>query len=161
MASPWAQWLARVHAEKVSAPDRAVFGASMKILIVDDDFTSRRILMKCVKSLGECDLAANGKEAMLAYETAWSEQEPYDLILLDIMMPEMDGNEVLRNIRAREKENVKRKIKTTSIAMATSLGDNRSVIGSFREQCDGYIVKPYSTESILRDLRRAGIVSGP
>ncbi len=131
----------------------------MKILIVDDDFASRRILMKCAHSLGACDMAANGKEAMAAYEDAVTEKEPYDLILLDIMMPEMDGNEVLNAIRDRELKAAPGSLKKTSIAMASSLGDTQSVIGSFRDQCDGYIIKPYSPDSVLRDLKRYGIIS--
>ncbi len=131
----------------------------MKILIVDDDFASRRILMKCAQSLGTCDMAANGKEAMMAYEDALQEKDPYDLILLDIMMPEMDGNEVLKAIRDRESRAAPGTLRKTTIAMASSLGDKQSIIGSFHNQCDGYIVKPYSPDSLLRDLKRSGIIS--
>jgi two-component system, chemotaxis family, chemotaxis protein CheY len=145
--------------QKLRAPTWMQSGARMRILVVDDDFVSRRILHNCVKELGESDMAANGKEAMLAYDFGISEGAPYDLILLDIMMPEMDGNEVLKAIRDREKAEAPKGLKRTLIAMATSLGDKQNVIGAFRQQCDGYIVKPYSSESVLRDLRRAGIIA--
>lgn len=130
----------------------------MKILVVDDDFASRRILMKCAARLGDCDMAANGREALEAYESASAGGAAYDLILLDIMMPELNGSEVLRLIRAKEDSAPAGRPARTLIAMATSLGDKDHVFDSFREQCDGYILKPYSPESVLRDLRRAGIV---
>jgi two-component system chemotaxis response regulator CheY len=104
-------------------------------------------------------MAANGKEAMAAYQEAVLEKNPYDLILLDIVMPEMDGNEVLREIRNRESVSTPGSFKKTLIAMASSLGDKKSVIGSFHDQCDGYIVKPYTPDSVIRDLKRCGIIS--
>ncbi|HBN09144.1 MAG TPA: response regulator, partial [Cyanobacteria bacterium UBA8530] len=61
----------------------------MRILIVEDDFTSRRLLQKILAPYGECEIAINGKEAVSAVELAWGEDAPYHLICLDIMMPEM------------------------------------------------------------------------
>ena len=130
----------------------------MRILIVDDDFTSRKILLKCANKFGVCDMAANGKEALSAYQLALAESEPYDLILLDIQMPEMDGREVLRVIRTLENPVVNETHGHTRIIMATSLADKENVISSFREQCDGYILKPYSPESVRRDLQHSGVL---
>jgi len=129
----------------------------MRILLVDDDFTSRKLLLKILFPLGECDLACNGKEAWEAYQSAITENAPYQLILLDIMMPEMDGNECLRLIRLYEKENNLFLKKAVKIAMATSLTDKGTIIDSFREQCDGYIMKPYTRESVLSQLKKFDI----
>jgi two-component system, chemotaxis family, chemotaxis protein CheY len=130
----------------------------MKILIVDDDFTSRKILQVSLQSLGVCDMACNGEEAYAAVQLSRQEGKPYDLILLDIMMPGMDGNEVLRRIRTEED---KAKIFGTDrvkIAMATCLNDKDHVIGSFHDGCDGYILKPYTPTSIHQDLKRHGLI---
>jgi two-component system, chemotaxis family, chemotaxis protein CheY len=51
----------------------------------------RKLLINQLFSLGEVDMAANGKEAVMAVELAFDEHQPYDLIFLDIMMPENDG----------------------------------------------------------------------
>ncbi len=126
----------------------------MKILIVDDDFISRKLLLKILESYGECDLACNGKEAWEAFQNAHVEERKYDIILLDIMMPEMDGREVLRHIRGYEQTKQLPSEKIAHIAMATTLADKVNVIQAFRDQCDGYITKPYTRESLLADLRK-------
>jgi two-component system, chemotaxis family, chemotaxis protein CheY len=130
----------------------------MKILIVDDDFTSRKILQGSLKDLGNCDLACNGEEACLAYRTAMADGTPYQLILLDIMMPGMDGTEVLKCIREDEEKNRIFGSDRVRIAMATCLNDKDHVIGSFHSGCDGYILKPYTPKSIHHDLKRHGLI---
>lgn len=125
----------------------------MHILIVDDDFTSRKLLARGVRELGSIDQACDGQEGWLAFQAAASGDEPYDLILLDIVMPGMDGGELLRKIRADERERGITGLRRCAIAMATMLSDKESVLGSFRDEADGYILKPYSPGSVLRDLR--------
>ncbi|MBT3259443.1 MAG: response regulator, partial [Deltaproteobacteria bacterium] len=68
----------------------------MKILVVDDEFVSRMTLQKIMRSIGECEAVENGEEAL---KVAFSDQPP-DLILLDIMMPGMDGYTVCKRLRA-------------------------------------------------------------
>ena len=130
----------------------------MKILIADDEFTSRKILMKIMEPFGECDIACNGKEAWDAFQFAHKEGRSYDILLLDIIMPEMDGRQVLTKIREYEKAKNLHGSKALRIAMATTLGDKESVITSFRDQCDGYMVKPYFRDSLLENLRNNGIL---
>ena len=65
----------------------------MKTLIVEDDFTSRLLLQEILKRFGEIHIAVNGKEAVAAVRSAMDAGVPYDLICLDMMMPEMDGRE--------------------------------------------------------------------
>ncbi len=65
----------------------------MRILVVEDDFISRRLLCRFLERFGECDVAINGNEAVNAVEHALQAGAHYDLICLDIMMPEMDGQE--------------------------------------------------------------------
>jgi putative two-component system response regulator len=68
----------------------------LKILIVDDELVSRKTLQKLLGSIGECEVAENGKDALAI---AMSDTPP-DLVLLDIIMPEMDGFEVCRRLKA-------------------------------------------------------------
>lgn len=130
----------------------------MKILIVDDDFTSRKILHGSLKNLGVCDSACNGDEALQAYRIAMQENSPYQLILLDIMMPGMDGTEVLKAIRDEEDKRHIYGSDRVRIAMATCLNDKDHVIASFHSGCDGYILKPYSPKSIHHDLKKHGLI---
>ena len=74
----------------------------MKFLIAEDDFTSSLLLQGLLKPYGTSDIAANGKEAVEAVRAALKARKYYDLICLDIMMPEMDGQTALKEIRDLE-----------------------------------------------------------
>ena len=70
----------------------------MRTLIVEDDFTNRMILRGFLSPYGECDIVIDGNEAIQAVKMAWEENKPYDLICMDIMMPNMDGQEAVTKI---------------------------------------------------------------
>ena len=130
----------------------------MKTLIVEDDFTSRLLLQELLKSYGPVHIAVNGREAIAAVRLALKAVEPYDLICLDIMLPEMDGHEVLQQIRALEEA---RDISLTcgaKIVMTTTLGDIKNVAAAYRELCDGYLVKPIGKAKLLDELRRLRLI---
>ena len=74
----------------------------MRTLIVEDDFTSRLLMQAILAPCGECHIAVNGREAIQAFRLARAQGRPYDLVCLDIMMPEMDGHAVLKVLRAAE-----------------------------------------------------------
>jgi two-component system chemotaxis response regulator CheY len=130
----------------------------MYILIVEDDFASRKLLARGIRDLGTVDQACNGEEGWQAYLDAMSDKSPYDLILLDIVMPGMDGGQLLRKIRAHEAGLGITGPRRCAIAMATVLSDRDSVLASFRAEADGYIVKPYTPGSVMRDLLRENLV---
>ncbi|MFW6242306.1 MAG: response regulator, partial [Thermodesulfobacteriota bacterium] len=71
----------------------------MKILVVEDDFISRRILKEILTEHGDCDVVVDGDEAVQAFRLAREEGAPYQLICMDIMMPNKDGHEALQEIR--------------------------------------------------------------
>ena len=76
----------------------------MRILVVDDDAPNRKLLKDIVSRLGECDAAEGGQNALSAFEKAWQDWRPFNLIFLDVLMPDMDGRQVLLKIREIEKE---------------------------------------------------------
>jgi two-component system, chemotaxis family, chemotaxis protein CheY len=129
----------------------------MHILIVDDDFTARMLLARSVRDLGQVDQACDGGEGWIAYQAALPD-DPYDLILLDIVMPGMDGGTLLRKIRADERQRGVTGPRRCGIAMATVRSDKDSVIGAFHDEADGYIVKPFTPASVLNDLRLHGLI---
>lgn len=99
----------------------------MRILIAEDDFVSRKILMKFLAPYGECEVAANGLEAVNAFTQALADGSCYGLICLDIMMPEIDGQDVLKIIRAKEKEAGILPLNEAKIIMITALQTPRDV----------------------------------
>ena len=126
----------------------------MKILIVEDDFTSRLIMQRLIEPYAKCDVAMNGKEAVEAFIIGIVEGKPYDLILLDIMMPEMDGQEVVKEVRKIEEDEwgiiYPKGIK---IIMTTALDDPKNVVTAFKSLCDAYLVKPVTEESLITAIR--------
>lgn len=131
----------------------------MKTLVVEDDFTSRLVLQKMLSPYGQCDVAVNGLEAVQAFEMAMNEKKPYDLICLDIMMPEMDGKEALKIIREKEKElNIFPKDET-KIIMVTALDTAHEVIEAYyKGGCTSYLVKPIERNKIVKAVTELGLV---
>ena len=129
----------------------------LKILIVEDDFTCRKLLQTFLSEYGDCFVAINGHEAVEAVRETLDEGQPYDLICLDIMMPEMDGHEALEAIRQIENEHGIAGLDGVKVIMTTALGDSKNVIGAFRTGCEAYIVKPVSKEKLLEEMEKLGL----
>jgi two-component system chemotaxis response regulator CheY len=129
----------------------------MKILIVEDDFTSRLLLQEILKVYGQCHIAVNGKEAVKAACAALEEGEPYNFICLDIMMPEMDGQEALRQIREHEEARGILSTDGVKIVMTTALCNIKNICGAFGSLCDGYLTKPIQKAKLLEELRKLGL----
>ncbi|MGA2144722.1 MAG: response regulator [Bryobacteraceae bacterium] len=128
-------------------------GRRLRCLLVEDDFASRLVLQTFLSRYGECHIAVNGKEAVEAFRFAFDGERGYDLICMDIMMPEMDGREAVRQIRALE---VAHGILSTSgakIVMTTALEDVKEVIRCFQELCDAYLMKPIDLAQLRGHMR--------
>lgn len=131
----------------------------MKILIVEDDFISRRLLLTMLNPYGSCDISVNGTEALEAFKIAQEEVDPYNLICLDIMMPEMDGQEVLKEIRRIENKLEIAGSKKVKVIMTTALDDFDNIKAAFEEKCDAYLVKPINKDKFLDALRKVGAIN--
>ena len=131
----------------------------MKALIVEDEFTSRVVMHKLLSPYGECHIAVNGREAVEVFAQALDEGEPYDLICLDIRMPEMDGFEVLREIRRIEEKKGIVGPHWVKIIMVTAVNEPRSIMQAFSSQCEAYLLKPIEREKLLVHLRNLGLLS--
>ena len=121
----------------------------MKTLIAEDDYTSRIILQRMLSHYGECKVTQNGAKAFEAYEHAMRHLEPFHLICLDIMMPEMDGHEVLQKIRDYEESEKIDPVDRAKIMMTTAIADISNVRKAAQGKCDAYLVKPW-TKSLHR-----------
>ena len=131
----------------------------MKILIVDDDFMIRRILKDILSPLGDCDVVTDGSEALQAFRLAWEENAPYDLICMDIMMPDMDGQQSLREIRALEEKLEIEQTDEVKVVMVSALDDPKNVVQAFSKGgATSYIVKPIEKEKLLSEIRRLGLI---
>ena len=129
-----------------------------RILIVEDEFISRSLLLALLSSYGACDVAVDGREAVAAVAQAILEQNPYSLVCLDIMMPDMDGHQALEALRKAETEAAIPPERRAKVVMTTALSDYDNFHRAYQASCDSYIVKPISKSVLTRQLRRIGIV---
>jgi two-component system chemotaxis response regulator CheY len=130
---------------------------TLKTLIVEDNFPSRVLLQSLLSRYGECHAAVNGREAVEAFRLALDSGVPYGLICMDILMPEMDGKEAVRQVRAAEKERGILSTDCVKIIMTTGAEDIKEVIQSFQALCDAYLLKPIDPVELLRNLKSLGL----
>ncbi len=130
----------------------------MKILIVEDETTSRLVLLKTLAQYGKCHYAVNGIEALELFNTAFEKNELYDLICLDIMIPDMDGKMILREIRKIEKRAGITKPDEVKIIMTTGIEDPKTVVETYNEGASAYLAKPIKVEELLEEIRGFGLI---
>lgn len=113
-----------------------------KILIAEDDFFIRDIYNKVFSLSGyEVQVAVDGVDALEKIKA-----QPFDMILLDIMMPRMTGIDVLKNVRALDTPT-----KSVPIFIITNLGQQNVIEEAFKLGMDGYILKSQVTPQQIVD----------
>lgn len=127
---------------------------SLKILLAEDSPTNRELATVMLKKMGYMlDTAANGHEAVEAVRS-----KPYDLVLMDVQMPEMDGIEATKRIRRMEKEE-RGDLPATGVRLPIIALTANAMRGD-REKCieagmDDYISKPFKSADLLRAIEKA------
>jgi len=130
----------------------------MKTLIVDDDIFNCKLLQSILKDYGECSVAMSGISAIQLFEEALKTGEHYDSVCLDIMMPEKDGYETLREMRALEQKQGSQLSKRSRIIMVTALEEQENKTKAFYENCDGYLVKPVERKLLEEMLSKMKLI---
>lgn len=130
----------------------------MKTLLAEDDFASRKFMDKYLSQFGECDVTVDGEEAVDAFMMALEDGEPYDLVCLDVMMPVLDGYQVLKAIRDIETGNKTPKEKRVKIIMTTALNEERNVKMAFELGCEAYSGKPIDVEKFEQVLKKMKLI---
>ena len=130
----------------------------MKILLAEDDFVTRKFMTSFLSKYGECDVTVDGMEAVDAFMMALEDDDPYDLVCLDIMMPVMDGYQALVGIRNLEKERNIPEEKAAKVIMTTALNDEKNVKMAFELGCTIYSGNPIDQERFEQALKKLGLV---
>lgn len=130
----------------------------LRTLIVEDEFTSRKILQRHLTPFGLCDVAVTGEEALEAFVAARREGQAYHLICLDIGMPGMDGHQVCSEIRSIEESLGIGGLDRTKVIMTTGSSDPGDIRSAFRSECDAYLIKPIDREKLLEQLKDLELV---
>lgn len=131
----------------------------MKILVVDDEIVSRTKMQMIMESMGVCETAECGSDAVGTFRKACEISEPFDLITLDILMPDMDGTRVLAQMRDIEEERNIPKERRAKIFMVTSLSEKDTIISCVQTGCDDFIIKPFTRETVTKKMITSGLAS--
>ncbi len=117
----------------------------IRILVVDDMSTMRRIIKTILNQLGysNIDEAENGKQAL-----AKLKKERFDFVITDWNMPEMDGLELVKAIRADEE------LKTLPVLMVTAEAKKENVMEALKAGVNNYIVKPFTPEILKEKMEK-------
>ena len=128
----------------------------MRILVIDDEFAALKKLEVLLSERGDCDAATNAAQAKELFTQAINEGKPYDLITIDIGLPDTSGLELLKFFSLLESKNPKlasKKIMVTGSAEADDVLDAS-------KYCDSYITKPIKREVLSQKLNQLGIETG-
>ena len=106
-----------------------------RVLVVDDDFTVRDVVRRYLELAGhQVVLAGTGEEALASFA-----EQPADLVVLDLMLPGIDGLEVCRRLRDRS---------AVPVVMLTALGEEENRIAGLQLGADDYVTKPFSPREL-------------
>jgi len=130
----------------------------MKFLIVEDNPVTSELWEIHLSDYGSCTVVADGAVAVEAFQKSLHEGQPYGLICLDIMMPEMDGHETLREIRRIEKEQQINEPDRVKVIVMTALGNLKHIKRAFSAGCEAYLVKPVTKEELFKKMRKLGLI---
>ena len=124
-------------------PEEGTEGAGEKVLVTDDDPFIARLLEIELRAAGYDVRVASDGEMALGIAREWTPE----LVLADVMMPNMDGFELTRNLRQDSKTS------TVSVIMLTARGLSADKLEGFSVGADDYIVKPFDTPELLARIR--------
>lgn len=128
----------------------------MKILILEDDVHLLKVLVRVMSKYGDYYATDNGADAVRVFDEAMVDGTPFDVALLDIMLPGMDGYEVLGYIRRIEAAHKRDGLDGAKVIMVTALNAAKNIMHAFQENCEAYLTKPYSTEQLESTLASLG-----
>jgi two-component system chemotaxis response regulator CheY len=126
----------------------------LNILVVDDDSASRELMGALLSDYGRCSEANNGAESIQAVTKSLDDGTPFDLICLDIMMPEVDGLEALKAIRQLEQDKGIAEADRAKVLMTTTASQVSKTMWAFHYGCSGYLVKPISKEKLVKEINK-------
>ncbi len=133
----------------------------MRLLIVEDDATSREFLHAWCNAYGSVDTAVDGVEGAMAHQAALMSGKPYDLIFLDIMMPVLDGYGCLERLRSTEDRFKAAREQCAKVVMTTAMDEPKNVFNAFRLQADAYLIKPLDRAKFERVIADLGPTAPP
>jgi two-component system chemotaxis response regulator CheY len=129
---------------------------TMRSLVAEDDATNRKLLQAVLSRYGQCDIAVDGKEAVSLARCARENHQSYDLVCMDLRMPQMDGQEAIREIRKQEA--IAGVTKAVKIIVTTVHTDMEDIAGALLGRCNAYLVKPIDVAKLRKELKKLDLI---
>jgi len=131
----------------------------MKCLIVEDDRISSQVLEKMISKHGSYDTVSDGKQAATLFQRAHESGRPYDLVLMDIMIPEVDGLQSVLEMRKKEALMNIPLAHRVKVVMTTALDDPRTIMKALYESdANSFLVKPIRLQRLEEELRSLKLI---
>jgi len=128
-----------------------------RCLIVDDDEVGRCLVAQNLSGV-DCEMAVNGQEAVAKFTAALDGGTPFNLVVLDIMMPEMNGHEAGKALRKAEKERGIPLQEQAKVIMLTARNTPQDVMDAMMSAKSGaYLVKPLDPAKLKESLSKLGL----
>lgn len=132
----------------------------MKFLLVDDDERMTLLISKKVAQYGASQVAASGEQAIALFRAAQDSGEPFDAVFMDIEMPGMNGHEVVKQMRAIEKESGVDPTRVFKLVMVSGYSDTKNVCKSFFQgYADAYVAKADLKDKLVDELRNIRLIA--
>jgi two-component system chemotaxis response regulator CheY len=131
-----------------------------RFLVVDDDEMGRLMLQDFLSEFAPCDCAVNGREGLDFFERALAGGNPYDMLCVDLVMPEMNGLALIRKIRDIEKTHPffsNSRTRIFVISASDSTWEKADLL--LDNLCDDFITKPFNRDSLKADLYKYDLVN--
>ena len=131
----------------------------MRCLIVDDEELNREFVATMLHETAECEHAESGSEAISKFKAALDNNTPFDLVLLDILMPGISGHDAGKAIRSIEKERGIELKNRAKIVMLTALNSTTDAMEAYCSvQSAAYLVKPISKANLHGVISKLGLL---
>jgi len=123
----------------------------MRVLVVDDMVTMRKIIKTQLTKLGYTDITESddGKNAVEAIKSAAASNSNFDLIISDWNMPNMSGIDLLKAIRSTPE------LAKTPFIMVTAEAEQKNIIEAIKQGVSNYIVKPFTPDTLQEKIKKA------
>jgi len=131
----------------------------VRFLIVDDDESIHLFLPVILAPYGECATALTGERAVEMFSNARDEGQPFDVVLMDILMPGMDGHQAAELMREKERKDGVAESDSFKLAMITCVVDDTSIDKAFfNARACVYIIKPLDRDKVISELKEHFII---
>lgn len=131
-----------------------------KILIVDDEAINLDLLSEVMERFGKVTGVSTGLQALGELKEAYDEGQPFDLVCLDLMLPGLDGQQTLQELRRLEEKRGVAPEKQVKVIIVSALADDQNISDAYlKGRCHAYLRKPFNLRQIESKLLELGLLT--